>query len=1553
MTGSSQSQPQPQRGSHQHQQKSHQQKRGFDQHSKILYFNSNDSSHFEKWRQGLITESQKLYGDLSSIFITDKYPEEIPLPTAPNQPLSDDTDPGGIQREYIRQQIANKVKEDQKLKSDKTKLFGFLLQRLSQDSITAVQRRQLELYYQNVDGNPDEADLQDATSKEIWDAFLQSANPLFLWNAIKSSHLTSRTLSSRLDRHKAQSTYASMKMGSYEKLDAYKFRFDNVLALLQATNCELPTTDDIITKFIESLNADYDELKLKIKNDDYAGIPNAWPATLDLAYIRATKFITSTSLTIQQGTGESKQVAFLGTITELNHKKQQLSKGKNKNSNRQIQPISSGSVNPTSNVDNATHSKSCAASTAPTNSNSNQDNGPHAKTTTNNSGNEKQPKRPCHICGEKHWTSNCPHLALCQSIITPNNTDISPTLFTGITLSTLRTPILSTDIILDNASEPNIFKSKELLANIIPHAPVAISGVNSSSAQIVAKQAGSFGPWDNVLYHPLAAANILSYAYTVDKFTVQLVDNGNTYLVTTPKGIFPFRRKGSFFVYDTLSNSIISKQQQASLIDIKNMQAMISKRQQTAIEDVRNIQAKLGYPGTTELYNTVKSAAINNLPITSTDVLRFSKLPPSIHSLKGKMTAPKPTPRDIDKFLPPITRNGILSVDLMKLEGSVYLIGVIDELSLTLAAQIKSRSVKDISATIKLFISKAAQQGWILKCLSDNEGAIKSLIEKCEISGDTVSSSAHVPIVERKIRTIKERVRTILHSLPYTLPLSLTKYLIYFVVSRLNLTSQTSSVNEFGNRPAFEVFFNRRIDYIRDLPVEFGQYVQIYDTTNNHPNTMQPRSVGAIALTPTGSSSGSVKFFSLSTKRVITRDKFKALPIPTEAIIFINSLTSLDDLEEDTIQESIKNMSTQNHTLELEYNIPKDNTPAEENNQSIIPKHNTQADTQTLYENVSESSDPVATETPIHKYNLRPRKENLPDDIYSFHISIKEGLSRFKQAAIQALIIECTNIMKYNCWVPRKIGQIQKGAQFIPSFCFFKEKYTPSGEFEKLKARLTSGGHRQNRNLYSTSDTSSPTCDPATVFLLSALAIHENMKVITADVEAAYLNAKIRKTIILKIDPIISAILCKLDPTYFNYLNKDQSLFVELQRALYGCLESARLWYEHLAATLQTIPNMMQSKLDPCLFYMHEGKEKIYIAIYVDDIKMISSSTQLTNTVKEKLKSVYTVKFQEGTTHEYLGMKFEYQNDKVLITSPNYINNLLTDYKDKNSFGYTPTPASNDLFHIDETSTLLSDTDKEIFHSFVARTLYLSKRNRPDLLCAVSFLTTRVQNPTVQDKNKLHRVINYINNTKDLALVFHKSSTPKLSIYIDASYAQHLDRKSHSGAAVQFNNSTLQAKSIKQKITTKSSTEAELVALSDNIGMVIHISQILKELGYYIIPTVYQDNKSTIDLIERGRPTSNSRHIDIKYFFVSDIQQRKLIQISHCTTNEMIGDILTKPIQGQQFIYLRNLLLGHPIEGSVVNTTTGVVDNTTGVSAAAEQQQQTTTEHDHYCSRYT
>lgn len=105
--------------------------------------------------------------------------------------------------------------------------------------------------------------------------------------------------------------------------------------------------------------------------------------------------------------------------------------------------------------------------------------------------------------------------------------------------------------------------------------------------------------------------------------------------------------------------------------------------------------------------------------------------------------------------------------------------------------------------------------------------------------------------------------------------------------------------------------------------------------------------------------------------------------------------------------------------------------------------------------------------------------------------------------------------------------------------------------------------------------------------------------------------------------------------------------------------------------------------------------------------------------------------------------------------------------------------------------------------------------------------------------------------------------------WVDASYATHMDRRSHTGATLTFSGATIAFKSSKQKMNTKSSTEAELVGASDYVTWNIWVARFLKEQGIVVKKNIlYQDNQSGIKLEMNGRSSSSerTRHIH-KYFF--------------------------------------------------------------------------------------
>ena len=123
----------------------------------------------------------------------------------------------------------------------------------------------------------------------------------------------------------------------------------------------------------------------------------------------------------------------------------------------------------------------------------------------------------------------------------------------------------------------------------------------------------------------------------------------------------------------------------------------------------------------------------------------------------------------------------------------------------------------------------------------------------------------------------------------------------------------------------------------------------------------------------------------------------------------------------------------------------------------------------------------------------------------------------------------------------------------------------------------------------------------------------------------------------------------------------------------------------------------------------------------------------------------------------------------------------------------------------------------------------------------------------------------------------------------------------------------LHAKSSKQKLNVKSSTEAELVGNSDYIPYNLWLLMFMSMQGYTIKNNVlYQDNQSTILMLKNGRNscTGNSRHIHIRYFFVKDRVDKKEVRVEHCPSLSMLADFFTKPLQGQMFIKFKEVLMG-------------------------------------------
>lgn len=234
-----------------------------------------------------------------------------------------------------------------------------------------------------------------------------------------------------------------------------------------------------------------------------------------------------------------------------------------------------------------------------------------------------------------------------------------------------------------------------------------------------------------------------------------------------------------------------------------------------------------------------------------------------------------------------------LLLDVMHIQSTHFLLGLLEPLGLYLVAYLPDVSAASIAPRVRGFLSKAASRNFVcIQCRSDNDGGIASMRDELQTQGVDVQPCGpgqHVPEIERAIRVVKERVRCHVHGLPFRLTSMFLMMLVCFCVGRINW--QRRSGVEIA--PA-EQFIGRKLDAKLDLRVGFGDYVQA--TTPNTNNTMDSRTEGCIALLPLGNLAGSVRMFALKTGRLVTRDQFHVLPMPDNVIAHLNQLADLEGI---------------------------------------------------------------------------------------------------------------------------------------------------------------------------------------------------------------------------------------------------------------------------------------------------------------------------------------------------------------------------------------------------------------------------------------------------------------------------------------------------------------------------------------------------------------------------------------------------------------------------------------------------------------------------------
>ena len=584
-------------------------------------------------------------------------------------------------------------------------------------------------------------------------------------------------------------------------------------------------------------------------------------------------------------------------------------------------------------------------------------------------------------------------------------------------------------------------------------------------------------------------------------------------------------------------------------------------------------------------------------------------------------------------------------------------------------------------------------------------------------------------------------------------------------------------------------------------------------------------------------------------------------------------------------------------------------------------------------------------ENPYYNHNSKHDKLIKPflDAIASFNKEINEityfinhvvltqygmrkGLQVFGDRGLAAIQKEMQQFHDLDVITPidMKTMTKQQKSRALSYLMFLKEKRDGN-----IKGRGCADGRKQ-RLWMQKDQTSSPTVSNQALFLSCLIDAKERRDTATADVPGAFLQTPNNgEEVIIRLDRQMAVQLARINPKYAEHMVEEKGqkvIYGKANKALYGTLNASLLFWKDLTSTIgdwkfgDDNDGFILNPYDTCVANCMINGKQCTILWHVDDLKISHEDPAVVTDIIRRLNDRYgkitPMISTRGKVHEYLGMTIDFSDaGKVKITMYDYVDEMISELPTE-MIGESATPASSHLFEIredDDDDQLLTPELSEEFHHLTAKTLFLSKRARPDLQTAVAFLTTRVKAPDNDDRKKLAKLMKYLQDTRYLPLILEDDESGVLKWYIDGSFAIHNDMKSHTGINLTMGKGTVYGGSLKHKLNSKSSTEAELISVSDGINQVLWTRYFLECQGYVVnSSTIYQDNEASILLERNGKRSSKkgTRFINIRYFFITDKVRNGEVDIEYMPTGEMIADYFTKPLQGSLFRKMRDQIQG-------------------------------------------
>ncbi|GMF15396.1 unnamed protein product [Phytophthora fragariaefolia] len=478
----------------------------------------------------------------------------------------------------------------------------------------------------------------------------------------------------------------------------------------------------------------------------------------------------------------------------------------------------------------------------------------------------------------------------------------------------------------------------------------------------------------------------------------------------------------------------------------------------------------------------------------------------------------------------------------------------------------------------------------------------------------------------------------------------------------------------------------------------------------------------------------------------------------------------------------------------------------------------------------------------------------------------------------------------------------------------YKKKRTPTGAVERYKARLVACGNEQVLGVNYTL-TFAAVLEMTSGKVIVALARIWGVPARHGDVPNAYVKAMTEEGIEIV---IMVPKGMNITPEMMAELGVDdvRQLGLRLDRSLYGLKQSGRLWHKLLHETLIEL-GFSQCITDSCLYFRIDAGGTTLVGTYVDDLLVTGPSTER---VDKFFKEMQVLSLKDlGSSTMFLGVRVDYDNKTgYTFDQEHAIKELL----EKNGLAQAHTvlcpigqedPVIDDqLLPESPVQTDPSAPTKKHFQSLVGNLLWIARCTRPDIAFAVHRATRRTHAPTMQNWKLTMRIARYLAGSVALKLHMNEDQASNLPInlvcYTDADFAgDNLDRKSVSGAVFSVNGMIVGWACKKQSAVALSTAEAEFVAASCGGQELLGLKELLSEIAMQLkLPlTLFMDGQAAIKQIENETSSGRSKHVDIRLKFLRDYTAKKIVGPTYIGTEDMIADLLTKPLPAPRILTLR------------------------------------------------